>query len=142
CAARALLHRRLVLQRDRGRVGDSAWDGAVANRAREGSTFATSDRNGSPAHASKMNTKQAKEILLLYRESIDDGDPQSRQALMHAQDDPDLAQWLREQTSCYNAIRSTLLEPEPPRNLSEGITCHRPIPVRRDWMQILKIAAA
>ena len=89
-----------------------------------------------------MNTKQAKEILLLYRESIDDGDPQFRQALMHAEDDPELAQWLREQTSCYNAIRSKLLEPEPPPDLSERIIRHRPIPVRRDWMQILKIAAA
>jgi hypothetical protein len=89
-----------------------------------------------------MNTKQAKEILLLYRESIDDGDPQFRQALAHAQGDPELAQWLREHTSCYNAIRSKLLEPEPPTDLSERIIRHRPIPFRRDWMQILKIAAA
>jgi len=89
-----------------------------------------------------MNTKQAKDILLLYRESVDDGDPQFRQALAHAQGDPELAQWLREQTSCYNAIRSKLREAEPPTDLSERIIRHRPIPFRRDWMQILKIAAA
>jgi hypothetical protein len=89
-----------------------------------------------------MNTKQAKEILLLYRGSIDDGDPQFRQALAHAQGDPELAQWLRGQTSCYNAIRSKLREAEPPTDLSERIIRHRPIPFRSDWMQILKIAAA
>ncbi|PYK63362.1 MAG: hypothetical protein DME50_17785, partial [Verrucomicrobia bacterium] len=89
-----------------------------------------------------MNTKQAKDILLLYRESVDDGDPQFRQALAHAQGDPELAQWLREQTSCYNAIRSKLRELEPPTDLSERIIRHRPIPFRRDWMQILKLAAA
>lgn len=89
-----------------------------------------------------MNTKQAKEILLVYRESIDEGDPQFRQALAHAQGDPELAQWLREQISCYNAIRSKLRQAEPPTDLSERIIRHRPIPFRRDWMQILKIAAA
>ena len=89
-----------------------------------------------------MITKQAKEILLLYRGSIDAGDPQFREALAHAQSDPELAQWLREQTSCYNAIRSKLCELEPPTDLSERIIRHRPIPFRRDWMQILKLAAA
>ena len=89
-----------------------------------------------------MITKQAKEILLLYRGSIDAGDPQFREALAHAQSDPELAQWLREQTSCYNAIRSKLRELEPPTDLSETIIRHRPIPFRRDWMQILKLAAA
>ena len=89
-----------------------------------------------------MTTKQAKEILLLYRGSIDAGDPQFREALAHAQSDPELAQWLREQTSCYNAIRSKLCELEPPTDLSERIIRHRPIPFRRDWMQILKLAAA
>ena len=89
-----------------------------------------------------MITKQAKEILLLYRGSIDAGDPQFREALAHAQSDPELAQWLREQTSCYNAIRSKLRELEPPTDLSERIIRHRPIPFRRDWMQILKLAAA
>lgn len=89
-----------------------------------------------------MNTEQAKEILLLYRGSIDDGVPQFHEALAHARGDPELAQWLREQISCYNAIRSKLLEPDPPTDLSERIIRHRPIPFRRDWTQILKIAAA
>ena len=89
-----------------------------------------------------MNTREAKEKLLLYRASIDDGDPQFREALAHAQGDPELARWLREQTSCYNAIRSKLRELEPPTDLSERIIRHRPIPFRRDWMQILKLAAA
>jgi hypothetical protein len=89
-----------------------------------------------------MNTRQAKQILLLYRGPIDDGVPQFREALAHAQRAPELAQWLRAQTRCYNAIRSKLREIEPPSDLSERIIRQRPIPFRTDWMQILKIAAA
>jgi hypothetical protein len=89
-----------------------------------------------------MITKQAKEILLLYRGSIDDGDPQFREALAHAQGDPELAQWLQEQTSCYNAIRSKLRELEPPTDLPQKIIRARSIPFGRKWNEILKLAAA
>ena len=89
-----------------------------------------------------MNTSEAKEKLLLYRGSIDDADPQFREALAYAYRDPELTEWLREQRSCYDAIRSKLRELEPPSDLTEKIMRNRPIPFRVGWMQILKLAAA
>src|SRR5438876_1191840 len=74
--------------------------------------------------------------------SSDDGDPQLREALAHAQGDPELARWLREQTSCYNAIRSKLRQIEPPSGFAEKVIRSRPIPFRRDWNRILQLAAA
>ncbi len=41
-----------------------------------------------------MNTREAKEILLLYRGPIDDSDPQFHAALDYAKTDPELGQWL------------------------------------------------
>lgn len=89
-----------------------------------------------------MNSSEAKKKLLLYRRSIDDGDPQFQGALEHALRDPDLAEWLREQRSSYDAIRSKLCEIEPPSGLAERIIRQRPIPIRRGWPQVLQLAAA
>ena len=89
-----------------------------------------------------MNTREAKEILLMYRGSMDDADPQFREALTYAQRDPELAEWLREQTRCYHAIRAKLREVEPPVDLPQKIVRARPIPFGRKWNEILKIAAA
>ncbi len=89
-----------------------------------------------------MNTSEAKETLVLYRGSIDDADPQFQEALAHARRDPDLAEWVREQRKSYDTIRSKLREIEPPSDLAEKIIRKRPIPFRRGWTQILKLAAA
>ena len=89
-----------------------------------------------------MNTREAKEILLLYRGTIDDSDPQFRAALDYAKGDPELGQWLREQTKCYDAIRAKLRGIEPPLGLSEKIVRRRPIPFPRDWSRIGQLAAA
>jgi hypothetical protein len=89
-----------------------------------------------------MNTPEAKEILLLYRASVDDADPQFREALAQVQRDPELAEWLREQTRCYDVIRAKLREVEPPVDLPQKIIRARPIPFGRKWNEILKIAAA
>jgi len=89
-----------------------------------------------------MNTNEAKEKLLLYRGAIDDADPQFSEALAYAHRDPELAEWLREQTSYYGVIRSRLREVEPPGDLAEKIIRNRLIPFHRDWNQILKLAAA
>jgi hypothetical protein len=89
-----------------------------------------------------MNTTEAKETLLLYRGSIDDANPQFEEALAHAHRDPELAEWLREQSTSYGTIRSKLREIEPPSGLAEKIIRQRPIPFRRGWTQILKLAAA
>jgi len=89
-----------------------------------------------------MNTHEAKEILLFYRGPVDDADPQFCEALAHAQRDLELAEWLREQTRCYDAIRAKLRGVEPPIDLPQKIIRARPIPFGRKWNEILKIAAA
>ena len=89
-----------------------------------------------------MNTREAKEILLLYRGPIDDSDPQFHAALDYAKSDPELGQWLREQTKCYDTIRSKLRGIEIPPGLSEKIVHRRPIPFPRDWSRIGQLAAA
>ena len=89
-----------------------------------------------------MNTHEAKEILLLYRGPIDDSDPRFRAALDYAKSDPELGQWLREQTECYGTIRATLRGIEPPLGLSDKIMRSRPILFRREWPRILQLAAA
>jgi hypothetical protein len=89
-----------------------------------------------------MNTNEAKEKLLPYRGPIDDADLQFRDALAHAQRDPELAEWLSGQARCYQAVRLKLREVELPDDLADRIIRNRPIPFRRDWTQILKLAAA
>jgi hypothetical protein len=89
-----------------------------------------------------MNTREAKEILLLYRGAIDDSDPRFHAALDYAKTDPELGQWLGEQTKCYDTIRAKLRAIEPPAELSEKILRRRPIPFRRDWSRIGQLAAA
>jgi hypothetical protein len=89
-----------------------------------------------------MNTHEAKQILLLYRGAIDDSDPQFRAALDYAKNDPELGEWLREQTKCYDTIRATLRAIEPPLGLSDKIVRRRPIPFQREWRRILQLAAA
>jgi hypothetical protein len=89
-----------------------------------------------------VTTNEAKQKLLLYRGPIDEADPQFQEALARAQRDPDLAEWLREQTNCYNAIRAKLRGIEPPIGLAEKIVRRRPIPFPRDWSRIGQLAAA
>jgi len=89
-----------------------------------------------------MNTRDAKEILLLYRGTTDDSDPQFCAALDYAKSDPELGQWLREQTKCYDTIRTKLRGIEPPLGLSEKIVRSRPIPFPRIWSRVLQLAAA
>ena len=89
-----------------------------------------------------MNTREAKEILLLSRGVIDDSDPQFRAALDYAKSDPELDQWLREQTKCYDAIRAKLRGIEPQPGLADKIVRRRPIPFPRDWSRISQLAAA
>jgi hypothetical protein len=89
-----------------------------------------------------MNTSQAKETLLRYRGPIDDADPRFEEALAYARRDPELAEWMREQSSGYDAIRSKLREIEPPSDLAEKIVRQRPIPFPRRRTQLLQLAAA
>ena len=89
-----------------------------------------------------MNTREAKQILLLYRGAIDDADPQFRAALDYAKTEPELGQWLLEHIKCYDTIRAKLRGIEPPPGLPEKIVRRRPIPFPRDWSRIGQLAAA
>jgi hypothetical protein len=89
-----------------------------------------------------MNTREAKEILFQYRGQIDDADPQFQEALAYAQRDPELAEWLREQRSCYDAVRSKFRDIKPPRDFAETIMRNRPIPFPRNFSRIVQLAAA
>jgi len=89
-----------------------------------------------------VTTSEAKQKLLLYRGPIDDSDPQFRAALDYAKNDPELSQWLREQTKCYDTIRAKLRGIEPPLGLSDEIVRRRPIPFPRDWSRFGQLAAA
>ena len=89
-----------------------------------------------------MNATEAKQRLLLYRGPIDDADPQFQEALAYARRDAELGEWLREQTECYDSIRTKLRGIEPPIGLSEKIVRDRPIPFpRKDWSRIVQLAA-
>jgi hypothetical protein len=62
--------------------------------------------------------------------------------LAQAQCDSELAEWLREQRTSYEAIRSKLRQIAPPSGFTEKVIRSRPIPFRRDWNRILQLAAA
>src|SRR5260370_5681635 len=89
-----------------------------------------------------MTTTEAKERLLLYRGPIDDADPQFQEALALARRDPELGQWLLEQTECYDLIRTKLRGIEAPPDFANKIIQSRPIQFPRDWSRILQLAAA
>jgi hypothetical protein len=89
-----------------------------------------------------MTTTEAEQRLLLYRGRADDADPQFQEALAQARRDPELGQWLREQTECYDSIRAKLRGIEPPLGLSEKIVREQPIPFPRAWSRIAQLAAA
>jgi hypothetical protein len=89
-----------------------------------------------------MNTSEAKKLLLLYRGPVDKANPQFQEALAQARRDPELGEWLREQTKCYDVIQAKLRGIEPPLGLSEKIVRSRPIPFPRDWSRIGQLAAA
>lgn len=89
-----------------------------------------------------MTTSEAKQRLLLYRGPIDDADPQFEEALGYARRDPELAEWLKEQSQCYDAVRSQLLSIEPPAALAQKIVAQRPVPFARNSSWILQLAAA
>jgi hypothetical protein len=89
-----------------------------------------------------MTTSEAKQKLLLYRGPIDDSDPRFHAALDYAKSDPELGEWLREQTECYDAIRAKLRGIEPPLELSDKIVRRRLIPFRRNRSRVLQLAAA
>ncbi len=69
-----------------------------------------------------MDSRQAKEILTLYRpNSTNAADPQMAEALEAVQRDPELAAWFDQHCAVYNAIRSKLKEIPVPADLKRNI---------------------
>jgi hypothetical protein len=69
-----------------------------------------------------MTTREAKEILLLFRPGRgDEGDPQVAAALDLARSDPELQKWLEEQSAINDAIRQKLSSIPVPRTLKGDI---------------------
>ena len=68
-----------------------------------------------------MDSRQAKEILWLYRPGIDDADPQFAEALTYAQGDAEVRRWLDEQNAVYAALRAKVKEIPVPVDLPDPI---------------------
>jgi len=69
-----------------------------------------------------MDSRQAKEILMLYRPgSTDAADPQMADALEVVQRDPELAAWFEQHCAVYTAIRGKLKEIPVPADLKRCI---------------------
>src|SRR5437899_11848747 len=73
-----------------------------------------------------MDSRQAKEILLLYREGIDSADdPELVEALALAQADPELAKWLEQQRAIHAKVRAAFAQLPVPEGLKEQIVSER-----------------
>lgn len=69
-----------------------------------------------------MDSRQAKEILTLYRPGTTDAaDPQMAEALEVVQRDPELAAWFDQHCAVYNAIRGKLKDIPVPADLKHNI---------------------
>src|SRR5260370_19108206 len=68
-----------------------------------------------------MDSREAREILKLYRAGLDDADPQFTEALEQAGRDPELWQWLEQHRAMYAAIRAKLKAIQPPAGLKKKI---------------------
>src|SRR5581483_1201863 len=78
-----------------------------------------------------MDSRQAKEILMLYRPgSADAADPEVAEALEAVQRDPELAVWFEQHCAVYNAIRGKLKSIPVPADLKRRIL-EKPVDHRR-----------
>jgi hypothetical protein len=97
-----------------------------------------------------MNREQAKEILLLYRPGQDSaGDPELKEALVLAGQDPELGRWFEEHRCFQEAVRASFREITPPADFRETLLAARkvvPLPPARSraagWGVALVAAAA
>ena len=74
-----------------------------------------------------MDSRQARQILELYRPTVDDADPQFAEALAFAQNDAELRAWLAEQHASYEAVRDKLRDMPVPAGLREQILAQRKV---------------
>jgi hypothetical protein len=68
-----------------------------------------------------VDSREAKEILWLYRRGIDDADPQFTEALNYAKGDAEVRLWLDEQSAVYAALRAKAKEIPVPDDLQDQI---------------------
>jgi hypothetical protein len=72
-----------------------------------------------------MDSRQAKEILELYRPGVDDEDQQFAEALAQTESDPDLRRWFEEHCALYAAIRGKMKDIPVPVDLRSRIAVGR-----------------
>jgi len=73
-----------------------------------------------------VDSTQAKEILLLYREGIDrPDDPEFAEALALAKRDPELGDWLQQEQAAQKVLRAKFKEIGVPEGLKEQILSER-----------------
>lgn len=93
-----------------------------------------------------MDSRQAKEILALYRPGIDDdGDPFFAEAFSRAQRDPELNRWFQWQHGLDAALRRKLQQIAVPPGLEQQILSEREADrpaIRRERRAIFVFAAA
>lgn len=72
-----------------------------------------------------MNSHDAKEILLLYRPSVDRDEPEFSEALALTRSDPELAAWFRQHCAFQDAARAAFSDIPVPEALREQILSER-----------------
>ena len=91
-----------------------------------------------------LTTEQAKHILLLYRpNSPDTPDPEMREALELARQDPELAKWFGQHQAFQASVRAKLRQVEPPAQLKQALLAsHKIIRPQFFWPRPAWLAAA
>ncbi|MFO1497664.1 MAG: hypothetical protein U1G07_04600 [Verrucomicrobiota bacterium] len=95
-----------------------------------------------------MTSDEAKRILLAVRPgSVDEEDPEVRQAMRLVRSQPELQSWFQNHAAFQSALRAELRQIQPPADLRHRILAQRPIAVsvwRRPelWLAAACIALA
>jgi len=90
-----------------------------------------------------MNSRDAKQILWIYRAGTDRDEPQFADALSAMVRDSELRRWVEQQDVVFQAVRRKLSGIDVPRDLREKIVRQRPIEhSTTQWLRpVLQIAA-
>jgi hypothetical protein len=90
-----------------------------------------------------MNTRQAKEILSLYRPGTSDAqDPSFAEALQLCEQDAELKRWFEEHCTVYLALRAKLKQIRIPEALKDQILSERKIQTAPPWRKSAVLATA
>jgi hypothetical protein len=90
-----------------------------------------------------VDNRQAKDILILYREGIDrPDDPEFSEALALADRDPEVAKWLEQERAVHAALRASFKSIAVPEGLKEQIVSERRARTTLGVKQKMALAAA